>query len=172
MTTVVLVLALLTLPALVGALIERFSSRAGALRLGGVIGLSLAFGLFAFGHFVMTDALVEMLPPWVPWREPLVLATGALELAIAAGLLGRKSRRLAGLMAAAVLVLFFPANIYAALHSVGPAGHQLGPAYLLLRAPLQLFLLFWVYWFALRSTRLAADPVMPMPAAGADASES
>jgi hypothetical protein len=29
-------------------------------------------------------------------------------------------------------------------------GHAWGPVYLLLRAPLQLAILLWVYWFTLR----------------------
>jgi len=32
-------------------------------------------------------------------------------------------------------------------------GHNLGPMYLLVRVPLQLILIGWAYWFAVRSGR-------------------
>jgi uncharacterized membrane protein len=47
-----------------------------------------------------------------------VYLTGVLELAIAIGLLLPETRRSAGWMAAAVLVLFFPANIAIAREAV------------------------------------------------------
>jgi uncharacterized membrane protein len=61
-----------------------------------------------------------------------------------------KARRFTGCVAAAVLVLFFPANIYAAINHVPIGGHAWGPVYLLIRAPLQAIMLFWVYWFTIR----------------------
>jgi uncharacterized membrane protein len=151
-TTIVIVLVLLLLPTVIGGLIERRSGREGAARLGAVIGLSGAFAYFASGHFAMADALAEMLPPWVPDRHTLVVVTGLLELGIAIGLLLPRLRPIAGWAAASVLVLFLPANIYAALNAVGPGGHQWGPAYLLVRAPLQLLLVVWTFWFVLRET--------------------
>jgi uncharacterized membrane protein len=62
-----------------------------------------------------------------------------------------------------VLVLFFPANIYAAINRIPMGGHELGPVYLLVRAPLQVMILFWVYWFTIRQ---------PNPALHADAPQA
>jgi uncharacterized membrane protein len=91
-----------------------------------------------------------MLPPGVPTAVILVYLTGVLEFSIAAGFLVRKSRRFTGGVAAAVLILFFPANIYAALNHIPMGGHAWGPVYLLIRAPLQAIILLWVYWFTIR----------------------
>lgn len=107
------------------------------------IGLGLVFILAGMGHFVQTESMALMLPPWVPGRIGLVYATGALEFCVAAGLFMRRTRRLAGWAAAAVLILFFPANVYAALTHAPMGGHAWGPVYLLVRAPLQLLLLGW-----------------------------
>jgi uncharacterized membrane protein len=63
----------------------------------------------------------------------------------------RKGRGVAGWLGAALLVLFFPANVYAAIHHVPQGGHSWGPIYLLVRAPLQLMILFWDDWFVIRS---------------------
>ena len=124
----------------------------------GAIGLALLFLFTGSGHFLQTEPMAEMLPPWIPARVALVYATGVLEFALAIGFLIPETRRSAGWMAAAVLVLFFPANIYAAMNHIPMGGHAWGPVYLLVRAPLQLAILAWVYWFALRSAALHAGP--------------
>jgi uncharacterized membrane protein len=116
----------------------------------GVVGLTVLFVFTASGHFLQTEPMAQMLPPWVPARVALVYATGVLELAIAIALLLPDTRRAAGWMAAAVLVLFFPANIYAAMNHVPMGGHVWGPLYLLVRTPLQLAILAWVYWFTIK----------------------
>ena len=121
----------------------------------GVVGLTVLFVFTASGHFLQTEPMAEMLPPWVPARVALVYATGVLELAIAIALLLPETRRSAGWIAAALLVLFFPANIYAAINHVPMGGHAWGPVYLLVRAPLQLAILAWVYWFTMRRPRRA-----------------
>jgi uncharacterized membrane protein len=119
----------------------------------GVIGLSVLFFFTGSGHFLQTEAMAQMLPPWVPAPVALVYLTGVLEFAIAIALILPDTRRQAGWMAAAVLVLFFPANIYAAMNHVPMGGHAWGPVYLLVRAPLQLAILLWVYWFTIRRPR-------------------
>ena len=55
------------------------------------------------------------------------LEIGFLEFAIAAGFLIRKFRRFTGWVAALTLLLFFPANIYAALNHIPMGGHEWGP---------------------------------------------
>jgi uncharacterized membrane protein len=94
--------------------------------------------------------MAQMLPPWVPERTLLVYLTGILELAIAVGFFVPRARRFTGWVAAAVLVLFFPVNIYAAVNHVPMGGHAWGPVYLLIRAPLQAIILAWVCWFTIR----------------------
>jgi uncharacterized membrane protein len=116
----------------------------------GAAGLALLFLFTGSGHFLQTELMAQMLPPWVPAPVALVYLTGVLELAIAIALLLPETRRAAGWMAAAALVLFFPANIYAAMNYVPMGGHAWGPVYLMVRAPLQFAILLWVYGFTLR----------------------
>jgi uncharacterized membrane protein len=151
--TVAIVMIMLLLPASVGANIGRRTRHSDPLRLGAVVGLSVSFAFFSYGHFAMTNELVEMLPAWVPGHTAIILITGAFEILIAVGLLLPPTRRAVGLVAAAVLLLFFPANVYASLRNVGPGGHQTGPEYLIVRAPLQLVLLLWTYYFVLREPK-------------------
>jgi uncharacterized membrane protein len=109
-------------------------------------GLASAFFFFFVGHMVKGEGMISMLPPWVPQRAVLVFLSGVLELSIAIGLMFPKTRTCSARVAIVLLVVFFPVNIYAAMHHVGLGGHQLGPVYLFLRAPLQLVLIAWAWW--------------------------
>ena len=137
---------------MVGPWLARRTQAAGA------AGLALVFFFTGSGHFLQTELMAQMLPPWVPAPVALVYLTGVLEFALAIGFIIPETRRSAGWMAAAVLVLFFPANIYAAINHVPVGGHAWGPVYLLVRAPLQLAILLWVYGFTLRRPEPALRP--------------
>jgi uncharacterized membrane protein len=69
------------------------------------------------------------------------------------GLLIPGYSRVAGLCAILFLIAVFPGNIYAAVNRVEMGGHSAGPAYLFVRAPFQLLLIGWAYWFAVRQPR-------------------
>ncbi len=119
-------------------------------QLRGRVGLALLFLFTASGHFFKTRSMSEMLPPWVPVRVPIIYLTGLLELAGAVGLLMAQTYRLAGTCLLFFLVAVLPANVYAAFKRVDMGGHGQGPGYLLVRVPLQLVLMGWTYWFAVR----------------------
>lgn len=149
MLTPVLMTLILVLPYLGYRVLRR---RQQDLRTAAAAGVGLLFLFTATGHFTQTGPMVQMLPSWVPARELLVYATGVLEIAIAVALFFQRSRRAGAWAAAAALVAFFPANVYAALQHVPMGGHVWGPAYLLVRAPLQLFILWWIWTMVLRSS--------------------
>jgi uncharacterized membrane protein len=113
-------------------------------------GLALVFAFTALGHFVKTDAMTEMLSPSIPGRRALILASGIFELLLAMLLLAWPKSRLLGLTTIGFLVAIFPANVYAAFQRISFGGHSVGPIYLLLRAPVQLLLILWTYWFVVR----------------------
>ncbi|WP_406672501.1 hypothetical protein [Natronospira sp.] len=159
MTTPIIMLVLIITPWLIargisGAMRSDFDARSAA-----AIGLSILFMFTGIGHFAQTELMVQMIPTWVPVRVFLVYVTGILEFVIAVGFLIPKCRRFTGWAAAAILILFFPANVHAAINHVPMGGHAWGPVYLLVRAPLQAVILFWVYWFTIRQpgTALQAD---------------
>ena len=113
-------------------------------------GLGLAFIFFFIGHIVKTDGMVEMLPPWAPFKVTLIYLTGAIELLVGIALFIPKLQTIAAKFGILIFVLFFPANIYAALNSVGLGGHQWGAVYLLIRAPLQIILIAWAYFLCVK----------------------
>jgi uncharacterized membrane protein len=110
--------------------------------------------------------MVQMLPSWVPARELLVYATGVFEIAIAVALFFQRSRRAGAWAAGVALLAFFPANVYAALQHAPMGGHAWGPVYLLVRAPLQLFILWWIWTLVLRSPG-ASTPLRRAPQSAA-----
>ncbi|MGD8340677.1 MAG: hypothetical protein PVH89_07830 [Gammaproteobacteria bacterium] len=149
MTTPLIILGILLLP-WGAAQVLVWTGRPVDRRIGGVIGLSIAFVFFGAGHFVQTQPMTEMLPPWIPYRVAIIYLTGIFEWALAVGLLFPRTRRASGYACISILVLFFPANIYAAVNSIGMGGHLWGPMYLLIRGPLQILLVGWAYWFTVR----------------------
>ncbi|TFZ06116.1 hypothetical protein EZ313_05590 [Ramlibacter henchirensis] len=152
MVTPVLMLLILTLPHLASRALARWRSQVVPAA-AGAWGAGLLFLFTASGHFTQTAPMAQMLPPWVPAREALVYATGVLEIVIALGLFTTRWRRTAAWAALAALVAFFPANIHAALEHVPMGGHAWGPAYLLIRGPLQLFIVGWIWAMVARRPR-------------------
>ncbi|KPV95862.1 hypothetical protein AN214_02056 [Pseudoalteromonas sp. P1-9] len=153
MITPILILILLTSPLLFGFIKGQVTRQVINIKQYASIGLGITFIFFAIGHIVKTHGMVEMLPPWVPLRLQLVYATGVLEFAVGIALFTTKYRELAAKLAIVIFIVFFPANIYAAINSIGLGGHQWGPIYLLIRAPLQIILIAWAYFLCVKTHR-------------------
>ena len=62
-------------------------------------------------HFVKPEPFESMVPRQLPRRRTLVYVSGAAELACAVGLLFPRTRRVAGIASAVLLVAVFPANV-------------------------------------------------------------
>jgi uncharacterized membrane protein len=150
MTTPIVMLVLMMGPYLLVRLLSVLTHRDHNAWGAAAIGLTVLFIFTGIGHFIETESMAQMLPPWVPERVLLVYLTGILEFAIAAGFLVQRSRRFTGWVAAVMLVLFFPVNVYAALNHIPMGGHAWSPVYLLIRAPLQAIILLWTYEFAIK----------------------
>jgi uncharacterized membrane protein len=116
----------------------------------GRFGLALVFAFTGFGHFAKTDAMAEMLPESIPGRRALILASGIFELLLAMLLLAWPKSQLLGITIIGFLIVVFPANVSAAVRRIPFGGHSAGPVYLLVRAPVQLLLILWTYWFMVR----------------------
>lgn len=80
--------------------------------------LALIYVGFGALHLSAARSFLPIMPPWVPFAEPVVLFTGACEVAGGVGLLIPRTRWLAGVMLAIYAVCVFPANLYHALSGV------------------------------------------------------
>ena len=120
---------------------------------------AMALMLVATGisHFTNTDEMIAMMPDFMPAKREMVYFTGVCELAAVIGLLWNKTAWLASVLLIVFFVLVLPANIAGSLKSVQFGGMEYGPLYLLFRIPLQIFLIWWVWYFGIR----AAAPPQP-----------
>ncbi len=113
-------------------------------RTAGVAFVFLWFFLGGIAHFVFTEAEMRIVPPWMPWPREAVLWSGAAELAGAAGLLWRPTRRAAGWGLAALTLAVTPAHLYML------QAPELFPGVpywtLVLRLPVQVALLALIVW--------------------------
>ena len=114
--------------------------------------VSMAVMLIVTGvsHFTNTQQMVDMMPDFVPAKREMIYFTGVCELVAAVGLLWSRTARLASILLIIFFVLVLPANIAGNLKSVHFGGMELGPIYLLFRIPLQIFFIWWVWWFGVR----------------------
>lgn len=110
------------------------------------VGLTLFFIFTSIGHFVRTEEMAAMVPPFIPYRVELIYFTGVLEFLGAVGVWIPRLTRLTGLCLILMLMCLLPANIYSAVNRVDFGGHGVGPAYLLVRVPFQLFVMWWTYF--------------------------
>ncbi|MGD9629687.1 MAG: DoxX family membrane protein [Pyrinomonadaceae bacterium] len=125
--------------------------------LGGRLGLSfvgrasMAVMLIATGisHFTSTDEMTAMMPDLLPAKRELVYFTGVCELAAVPGLLWGKTARPTSILLLIFFVLILPANIAGSLKQVQFGGMEYGPWYLLFRIPLQIFFIWWVWYFGI-----------------------
>jgi len=132
-------------------LLDRFTlGRRIGTSLAGRIAMAAMLVATGVSHFTNTDLMVAMMPDFMPAKRELVYFTGVCELAAVIGLVWNKTARLASVLLIVFFVLVLPANIAGSMKSVSFGGMEYGPLYLLLRVPMQLFFIWWVWWFGIR----------------------
>ena len=108
-------------------------------------------------HFAKPQPFVGIVPPWVPWPEAVVLATGLAEGAGALSLLqpwSPRLRRAGGIGLALYALCVWPANFQHMLLDLARPDRGLGLAYHLPRLAAQPL----VIWLALWSARVTEWP--------------
>ncbi|WP_067475215.1 DoxX family protein [Actinomadura hibisca] len=90
--------------------------------------------------------MTAMVPPFVPFPDLMVYATGVLELLGALGLVRTATRPVAGIGLVVLFVVMFPANVYAAIEDVPLNGDPATPLWF--RIPEQLVFIAVALWCA------------------------
>jgi uncharacterized membrane protein len=109
----------------------------------GRVSLALMLVMTGSAHFFKTEVMVQSMPDFFPYKEGLVYFTGVVELLAAAGLVIDRTAKVTSIMLIIFLVCILPANIIGSLERVEPI-------YLFFRLPLQLFFVWWTYFFGIR----------------------
>ena len=144
-----LIFLLLTFAAV--ALADRYLlGRRVGLSMAGRIAMGVMLLVTGISHFTATETMVDMMPDMLPWKRELVYFTGICELLAIPGLIWERTRRLAAVLLIAFFVAVLPANVIGSLKQVQMGGMEYGTAYLLFRIPLQIFFIWWTWYFALR----------------------
>jgi len=104
-------------------------------------------------HFLTPRPFVAIVPRQLPRRRELVQLSGAAELACAAGLAVRPTRRVAGWVTTILFVVVFLANVQMALDAQRRPRSTAYRAATWLRLPLQLPLVLWARAVARDATR-------------------
>jgi uncharacterized membrane protein len=133
--------------------------RLSSWREAGLFAVAIMFLFTGATHFTgMKHDYAAMLPASLSESLWIIYVTGALQIAGAIGLLVPRTRRLAGVCLALLLVAMFPGNVYAALNDVEFRGEA--PTPLWLRTPIQLFFIGMVLWTSIGKplARVEAPP--------------
>lgn len=112
------------------------------------VGLGLLIACYAVAgvaHLVVTEAMVRIVPAWVPYPRGVVIATGICELLGAAGLTQARWRPLAGRMLALYALCVWPANVQHAVMDLS-RGTGLSIWYHAPRLLAQPLLIWWALW--------------------------
>lgn len=153
MTTPLIMLALLIGPyLLLGHVQTHLAGHPTSQETRAAVGIATMFVFTGVGHFVATEPMAQMLPPWVPARTEIVYLSGLVEIALAVLVLAPPLRRPVAWLLVGMLAALLPVNVYAAFARAPMGGHAWGPVYLLLRVPLQGVIAGWIWWFLLRET--------------------
>ena len=107
--------------------------------------LGICFILASGPHF-FSEAEMEIIPPFLPWRKAALSITGIFELLGGIGVLIPRFQRAAGWGLAALLVSIFPANVYHAIKDMRKDGVRKLSLYHWVRGPIQVVLIWWALW--------------------------
>lgn len=114
---------------------------------GDVVVLAALFAGSGTLHLVRPQTFEPIVPRLLPHKRGLVYASGLGELSCAAGLLHPRTRQLAGLASAALLLAVFPANVQMML-DINAQRRPLAKAVAIGRLPLQVPMIrtAWRVW--------------------------
>ncbi len=117
-------------------------------KLGLRILLALFFVIAGIFHFVYTSFYLKIMPSYLPLHLELVYISGVFEILGGVAVIIPYLQKFAGYGLVALLIAVFPANINMAVNNIQIDGIAIAPALLWLRLPLQLVLIWWVWWCA------------------------
>jgi len=106
------------------------------------------FMVFAgISHLVSAEAFLGQVPTWLPFRTPIVWASGVVEIGLGLGLALTRGewRRRTGWALALFLLLVFPGNLYQAIAGTDAFGLDT-PSERWGRLMLQPVLILWALW--------------------------
>ena len=113
----------------------------------GRIALAILFVIAGAMHFIIPQAYLRIMPPFLPAHSTLINISGAAEILGGFGIMVPATRRLAAWGLVALLIAVWPANIYTATAHL-PLPGLAGQSWLQwTRIPLQAPLIYWAWLY-------------------------
>lgn len=113
------------------------------------ISLFILAAFFVFAgvmHFVSPRFYLKIMPRWLPRHGELVFWSGVFEVLGGLGLVPERTRRPAGIGLILLLIAVWPANLQMLMDGIATGKSRSYIALLVLRMPLQIPLMVWVWW--------------------------
>jgi len=104
--------------------------------------MGLLYVLAGVNHFVSPKFYLKIMPPYLPYHEFLVAASGLAEIVLGVMLFIPATRSWAAWGIILLLIAVFPANLYMAY---APEFQEMSPWFRWCRLPIQLLLIWWAY---------------------------
>jgi uncharacterized membrane protein len=114
-----------------------------------IVALLLVAGV---AHLFAPGLFLRIMPDWTPWKMFWVVVSGIAELLLGVGLLLPRWRVLAAWLTIAMLAVYLPIHILDLLRDQPVVGSK---TIAIVRLPIQLLLMGWVYGLLLRFRRAA-----------------
>ena len=119
--------------------------------------LSVMYIIIGIKHFTSLEYFINIMPPFIPFKEFAVYFTGIIEIFGGLLLLSKPTRKIGAFLIITLLFIVFPANIYLYISEVPRELLDITKNQALIRMPFQIPLIILAYWHSQKNVSTWLD---------------
>ena len=119
--------------------------------------LSVMYIIIGIKHFTSLEYFINIMPPFIPFKEFAVYFTGVIEIFGGLLLLSKSTRKIGAFLILTLLFIVFPANIYLYISEVPRELLDITKNQALIRMPFQIPLIILAYWHSQKNASTWLD---------------
>ena len=119
--------------------------------------LSVMYIIIGIKHFTSLEYFINIMPPFIPFKEFAVYFTGVIEIFGGLLLLSKSKRKIGAFLIITLLFIVFPANIYLYISEVPRELLDITKNQALIRMPFQIPLIILAYWHSQKNASTWLD---------------
>lgn len=119
--------------------------------------LSVMYIIIGIKHFTSLEYFINIMPPFIPFKEFAVYFTGIIEIFGGLLLLSKSTRKIGAFLIITLLFIVFPANIYLYISEVPRELLDITKNQALIRMPFQIPLIILAYWHSQKNASTWLD---------------
>lgn len=119
--------------------------------------LSVMYIIIGIKHFTSLEYFINIMPPFIPFKEFAVYFTGIIEIFGGLLLLSKSTRKIGAFLIITLLFIVFPANIYLYISEVPRELLNITKNQALIRMPFQIPLIILAYWHSQKNVSTWLD---------------